>query len=1515
MNMQKLLYLFIILICIGTIVSGAAAFSEARDVQSSSQTVRPVLSAIKINETRSVNENTILSGPASIWIQRDKPDPGSGPHEHASSIIAGSGIPVNKTGGGPGYLVTSESYRYLTKWGERAHLPDGLLGAAVDSGGNVYAISYYDSSVFKFNKSGGYVTSWSSWNSTSDFFSGIGGVAVDSGGNVYVADTGRVVKFNSTGGFLKIFGESHLLYPTGITIDSGGNSYVADIDNHSVVKFTSTGGFLTRFGMDHLVYPIGIAVGSGGNIYVSDITEACVYVFNATGGYLGQIGSYGTSKGEFQTPSGVAVGSEGSVYVSDSTMNCIQKFSPTGTYQGKWGTTGYGYGEFDEGVSVTTDKTGNVYVADFHNNRVQKFSSTGTYLSCFGEPGSSQLADPYGVALNSAGMIYIADADRNHIQKFTQAGKFVTAWGRRGSAPSQFNYPYGIATDPGSNVYVADSDNNRIQKFNSAGTYITGWGVQGFANGQLNVPIGIAVESGRNVYVVENGNKRVQKFSSNGEYITRWGTQGTGNGQFNCPTAIAVSANGNVYVTDDVNGNIQRFNSTGSYITSWTIAEPTGVTVDMYGDVYVSDAGTDTIQKYSPLGELIASWGSSGTGNGEFDYPCGITVDIDGYVYVADHGNARIQVFEKVPNLTVTAVTPNSSPNMGKTTVIIKGMDINKGVTATLTNSTISIPGSVSYQNKTSISCTFTLTGAPTRSYNCTLRNPDGQVSTLPGAFTVTNFTPSITSITPASGYNSSSTPVTISGTSFRSGVTTSLTRGSTTLAGTITSRTSSKILCTFPLSGVPTGLYNLTVRNSDGSSAMKMNAFTVQQSGTFPTISSLSPTSGTNTGASPFIINGTNFRAGATVIITNGTTNKTVAGSVTGSTRISCSLPLTGLPAGLYNVTIRNTDGSFVIRQDAFTVNNPAPLITTISPSSGYTTGSSVITIPGSRFMEGAAISLVNGSSLIPGSITSFTPTKIVGLFVLTGFPPGMYNLTVTNPGGLTGTRPFTLIAPGDTPTIGSISPASGTNTATLALTINGTNFRSGATVTITNGTRNLTVAGILTSSTKMRCSLPLAGLPAGLYNLTILNGDGSSASQQNIFTVNNPAPVITSISPSSGYSGDTPVITITGSKFAAGARISLVNGSTLVPGSVTSLTETRIVCTVLLTGVTPGLYNLTVSNQGAPDATKPFTVLSPGGDPVISSFNPTSGTNTAALPFTVNGSNFRTRATVTITNGSVNKTVIVASLTATRITCSLPLTGLSNGLYNLTVRNTDGSSVTRQDAFTVNCPIPSITRITPVSGYNSSIVQVTITGTKFSPGAAIMLLNGSTTITGMVSSLSATNIAGSFPLSGARAGIYNLSVSNPGDVNTTKLNAFTVLAPGTLPVISTLNPASGFNNANLPVTITGSNFRTPTVYLNQGSLLKLARPTSGKTQTSATLYVTLPLTGIPGGMYNITVCNSDGVSVTAQNIFYVTDQAWISSPKTVTRSPVVLRSELPMMGRPATTLVMPGPSGRRVI
>ncbi len=92
----------------------------------------------------------------------------------------------------------------------------------------------------------------------------------------------------------------------------------------------------------------------------------------------------------------------------------------------------------------------------------------------------------------------------------------------------------------------------------------------------------------------------------------------------------------------------------GTFLTTWGSSGtgdgqfnyPEGVVVDGSGNVYVADSFNNRIQKFTSTGTFLTTWGSSGTGDGQFNYAVGVATDGSGNVYVADYGNNRIQKFD-----------------------------------------------------------------------------------------------------------------------------------------------------------------------------------------------------------------------------------------------------------------------------------------------------------------------------------------------------------------------------------------------------------------------------------------------------------------------------------------------------------------------------------------------------------------------------------------------------------------------------------------------------------------------------------------------------------------------------------------------------------------------------------------------------------------------------------------------------------------------------------------------------
>ena len=130
------------------------------------------------------------------------------------------------------------------------------------------------------------------------------------------------------------------------------------------------------------------------------------------------------------------------------------------------------------------------------------------------------------------------------------------------------------------------------------------------------------------------------------------------------------------------------------------------------------------------------------------------------------------------------------------------------------------------------------------------------------------------------------------------------------------------------------------------------------------------------------------------------------------------------------------------------------------------------------------------------------------------------------------------------------SVSPSSGTTAGGTSITINGTNFVSGATVRV----GGVSATGVtFLSAAQLRANTPAGS--AGAVSVQVTNPDSQSATLDSAFTYIVPAPTVTSVSPSSGPTAGGTIITINGTNFVSGATVRVdgvsATGVTFLSGS----------------------------------------------------------------------------------------------------------------------------------------------------------------------------------------------------------------------------------------------------------------------------------------------------------------------------------------------------------------------------
>jgi hypothetical protein len=182
------------------------------------------------------------------------------------------------------------------------------------------------------------------------------------------------------------------------------------------------------------------------------------------------------------------------------------------------------------------------------------------------------------------------------------------------------------------------------------------------------------------------------------------------------------------------------------------------------------------------------------------------------------------------------------------------------------------------------------------------------------------------------------------------------------------------------------------------------------------PTVTAVSPTTGATLGGTAVTISGLNFAAGAAV---------TIGGVAATSATVVSSTTITAVAgahaAGAADVVVTQGDQSSTLAAAFTYVTLPPPTVSSISPSAGTSAGGTTVTIAGTNFAAGAAVTIGGVAA------TSVTVVSSTSLTAVTGaHATGAADVVVTV-GGQTGTlaKAFTYVTPGQNylPVISSLT------------------------------------------------------------------------------------------------------------------------------------------------------------------------------------------------------------------------------------------------------------------------------------------------------------------------------------------------------------------------------------------------------------------------------------------------------------------------------------------------------------
>ncbi|MFA4967748.1 MAG: hypothetical protein WC624_05980 [Candidatus Margulisiibacteriota bacterium] len=176
-------------------------------------------------------------------------------------------------------------------------------------------------------------------------------------------------------------------------------------------------------------------------------------------------------------------------------------------------------------------------------------------------------------------------------------------------------------------------------------------------------------------------------------------------------------------------------------------------------------------------------------------------------------------------------------------------------------------------------------------------------------------------------------------------------------------------------------------------------------------------------------------------------------------------------------------------------------PIVTGITPDSAIVGKIVNITnLSGANFQTGAAVKLskTGQSDIIATDVSVVSPGKITCAFNLSGAVAGLWDLTVTNPDGRSGTLPSAFKISYSAPTVILITPSKGINDQQYIDTkISGTAFRSGLTVVLAKtGEVDINGEAIeLKSADELNCRFNIYKKATGIWDVKVTNDDGQSA------------------------------------------------------------------------------------------------------------------------------------------------------------------------------------------------------------------------------------------------------------------------------------------------------------------------------------------------------------------------------------------------------------------------------------
>ncbi|WP_228834827.1 beta strand repeat-containing protein [Nocardia abscessus] len=713
------------------------------------------------------------------------------------------------------------------------------------------------------------------------------------------------------------------------------------------------------------------------------------------------------------------------------------------------------------------------------------------------------------------------------------------------------------------------------------------------------------------------------------------------------------------------------------------------------------------------------------------------------FVTVTSAGGESSPVsYTYVPAPVLASAAPGSGPETGGNTVTLTGTGFTRTTAVTFDGTPAT---SFTVVSDTEITATAP---AGTGTADVTVTTAGGTSDPVTYAYVPA---PTLASVVPSSGPQTGGNTVTLTGTRL-TGTTAVTFDGTPATSFTVVSDT--EITATAPAG---TGTADVTVTTAGGTGNTVGYTYVPA-----PTLASVGPDSGPQTGGDTVDFTGTGF-TGATAVDFDGAA--AVSFTVVSDSRITAIAP-----AGSGSVEATVTTAGGTSNPVAYTY-VPAPAPAAAVPDSGPETGGNTVALTGTGFTGATAVHFGTTPA------TSFTVVSDTEITAVAPAGTGTAAVTVTSAGGAGNGVLYSFVP---APALASVEPGSGPETGGNTVVLTGTEF-TGATRVDFGGTAAISFTVL--SNTEISAVVP-AG--TGAVDVTVGTPGGTSGSVRYAYL---PAPSLTTVTSGSGPENGGNTVDFTGTGFT---------DATAVHFGANRAVSFAVVSDSRITAIAPagaGAVNASVTTAGGTSDPMTYAYIPA---PTLAGVTPRFGPETGGNTVTLTGSGFTGTTVVRFGTTPATSFTVVSD---TQITAVAPA---RTGIAAVSVTTPGGISNFVAYAFV---PVPTLVSVTPRFGPETGGNTVTLTGTNLNGTVAVRF--GATPATSFTV-VSDTQITAVAP---ARTGTAAITVTTPGGTSNFVAYGYTPL-----PTLTSVAPRFGPETGGNTVTLTGTDL-TRTVAVRFGA------------------------------------------------------------------------------------------------